>query len=93
MPKKPKKAGLAGDAERMGENCTMNTKNKVSFLTGTKQFVPPEYFIRGGAGVSGETRLAMHAAGIGRVQYDATLPAGVLECRMGGRVISRLVET
>ncbi len=68
----------------------MNDKIKIEFLTGVKRLVPTEYFTREVAGLPGDVRIAMHTAGMGRVSQDGSLPPGVVECRVGTEVLSRL---
>ncbi len=68
----------------------MSDDIKIQFLTGLKHLAPHEYFTREVASLSRDVRIAMHAARIGKVHQDNNLPPGVLECRVGTKVLSRL---
>lgn len=68
----------------MGDNI------KITWLPGTKRLAPLEYFTRDMASLPTALLLGMHAAEAFPVKIDAALPAGVLECRSGGDVLSRL---
>ncbi len=62
---------------------------KIQFLTGTVRLEEPEYAVQSPAGLSDGMRFGLGAAGI-RVVKDTAVPPGVMECRIGGRVISIL---